>query len=76
MRISLPPVVGTSLLAFILGSALSFAAEPSLQLTPVSPDNSSAVYKPGEKIAWRVEPINDDAHVLKSASFTVKQSGA
>ncbi|XHR30008.1 MAG: acetylxylan esterase [Chthoniobacteraceae bacterium] len=76
MRILLPRPVGSSLLAFLLGSALSFGADPSLQLIPVAPANASAVYQPGDKITWRVEPLNDDAHVLKSATFTVKQGGA
>ncbi len=66
------PIRGLLLAA--LGSSLAFA-EPSLKLTPVNPPNPSGIYKPGDKIVWKAEILNDDAHAVHNLTYFVKQGG-
>ncbi len=69
------PLLARGILLVSLGSTLALAA-PALKLTPVNPPNESAIYKPGEKITWRVEAVDDAEQTLKTVTFSVKQGGA
>jgi cephalosporin-C deacetylase-like acetyl esterase len=53
--------------------AVVACAEPVLT---ISPENTTGIYNPGEKIVWRIKVSGDEAAPVKDAEYLLKKGGA